>query len=85
MSEVPIGRVTHFYGKISVAVLSLKDTIRLGDTVHFLGRSTDFIQEVSSLQIEHQAISEAKPGMEVALRVDYPVRRRDTIFKVVGD
>lgn len=85
MSEVPIGRVTHFYGKISVAVLSLKDTIRLGDTVHFLGRSTDFQQEVSSLQIEHQAISEAKPGQEVALKVDYPVRRSDAIFKVVGD
>jgi len=39
---------------------------------------------VSSLQIEHQAISEAKPGQEVALKVDYPVRRRDSVFKVVA-
>jgi translation elongation factor EF-1alpha len=84
MSEVPIGRVTHFYGKISVAVLGLSDTIRLGDTVHILGRTTDFQQEVSSLQIEHQAISQAKPGQEVALKVDYPVRRRDSVFKVVA-
>jgi hypothetical protein len=84
MSEVPIGRVTHYYGKISVAVLALTDTIRLGDTVHILGRSTDFQQEVSSLQIEHQAISEAKPRREVALKVDYPVRRRDSVFKVVA-
>jgi len=84
MSEVPIGRVTHFYGKISVAVLDLKDTIRLGDTVHILGRSTDFQQEVASLQIEHQAISEARPGQEVALKVDYPVRRRDSVFRVVA-
>jgi translation initiation factor IF-2 len=84
MSEVPIGRVTHYYGKISVAVLALTDTLRLGDTVHVLGRSTDFQQEVSSLQIEHQAISEAKRGQEVALKVDYPVRRRDSVFKVVA-
>jgi translation elongation factor EF-1alpha len=84
MSEVPIGRVTHYYGKISVAVLNLTDAIRLGDTVHILGRTTDFQQEVGSLQIEHQAISEAKPGQEVALKVDYPVRRRDSVFKVVA-
>lgn len=62
MTGMQIGEVTHFYNRISVAVLALTDTVRLGDSVHFLGRSTDFRQKVASLQIEHQPIDEAGPG-----------------------
>jgi putative protease len=64
MSGIRIGEVTHFYDRIGVAVIILSGAIRLGDQVHFLGRSTDFKQEVKSLQIEHQPISEAGSGQE---------------------
>ena len=85
MSGVRIGEVTHFFDKISVAVLQLTDTIQVGDTVHILGRSTDFQQEVTSLQIEHQPVNEAGPGQEVALRVKQPVHPRDKVFKITGE
>jgi putative protease len=82
MSEIQIGKVTHFFDKISVAVLALTDTIRVGDTVRFRGHSTDFQQEVASLQIEHQAVSEAKPGQDVAVKVIQRVHPHDAVFRI---
>ncbi len=82
MEGIRIGEVTHFYDRISVAVLVLKDTLRVGDTVHFLGRSTDFQQTVKSLQIEHESIESAGAGQEVALLVERRVRRGDKIYKI---
>jgi len=84
MSGVRIGEVNHFFDKISVAVLTLTEVIRVGDTIHILGRSTDFQQEVTSLQIEHQPVSEAGPGQDVALKVKQRVHPRDAVFKTTG-
>jgi len=85
MSGIRIGKVTHFFDRISVAVLDLTDTIRAGDTIHFLGHLTDFKQEVTSLQIEHQAVNEAGPGQEVAMKVIQPVHPNDAVFKITGE
>jgi putative protease len=84
MSSTQIGEVTHFYNHISVAVLALTDTIRVGDHLHFLGHSTDFRQEVESLQIEHEAVGEAGPGQDVALSVEHRVHQHDKVFKLTG-
>jgi len=82
MSDNQVGKVTHYFDRIGVAVLGLTDTLRVGDTVHFLGHSTDFKQEVTSLQIEHQNVSEAKPGQDVALKVIQKVHPNDAVFRV---
>jgi hypothetical protein len=85
MSGVRIGEVTHFYDKISVAVIMLTDVLRVGDTIHILGRSTDFEQQVTSLQIEHQAVTEVGAGAEAALKVTQRVRPRDAVFKLTSE
>ena len=85
MSGVRIGEVTHFFDKLSVAVLSLTSTVRVGDAIHILGRTTDFQQEVTSLQIEHQPVNEAGPGEDVALKVIQRVRPRDAVFKIEAE
>jgi putative protease len=77
-----IGEVTHYYNKISVAVVKLSQDLKVGDSVHFLGRHTDFQQEITSMQIEHQPLTEVKAGDEVALKVKQRVRRGDTVFKL---
>jgi putative protease len=84
MSDNRVGKVTHYFDRISVAVLELTDKIQMGDTIHFLGHSTDFKQEVNSLQIEHQNVSEAKPGQDVALKVNQKVHPNDAVFKITG-
>ena len=79
---VRVGKVIHFYNKIQVAVLKLEEPLKVGDKVHFLGAHTDFLQEVQSMQIEHEPIQEAQPGAEVAVKVDQRVRRGDTVFRL---
>lgn len=80
-----VGEVTHFFDKISVAVLSLTDTLSTGDTVRFVGHATDFSQPVESMQIEHEAVEEAGPGQEVALEVHEPVRTHDKVILIAGE
>lgn len=80
--ETQMGQITHFYDRIRVAVLSLTDTLALGDEIHILGHTTDFIQTVSSMEIEHRKVLAAGPEDEVALKVLEPVRRGDAIYKI---
>ena len=85
MSGKLVGEVTHFYNHIGVAVIDLKDALQVGDQVHFFGRSTDFRQEVTSMQVEHEPISEAGKGQEVAVKVEQRVRKRDKIYKLTDE
>jgi len=81
--EIRIGKVTHYYNQIGVAVLELDDELKIGDKVVFLGHTTDFTQEVTSMEIEHHKILSGGPGMEVALKVDEPVRKGDEVLRVL--
>ena len=81
--ELEIGHVTHFFNKINVAVMSVKDGLKVGDTIHILGHTTDFTQKVTSLQIEHKGVDSVKPGDDFATKVIEPVREHDVVYKVV--
>jgi hypothetical protein len=80
--EKRIGRITHFYTHLCVAVLELEDVLNLGDEIHILGHITDFIQPVDSLEIDHKKVGSAHPGEEVALKVDDYVRQGDAVFNI---
>lgn len=83
MEEKKIGVVSHFFGHIGVAALKIEDDIlKVGDTVHFKGHSTDFKQKIKSMQIEHKDITEAKPGDDLGIKVEEPVREHDVVYKV---
>jgi hypothetical protein len=77
-----VGEVIHFYGKINVAVLRCDKALKVGEKVHFLGRHTDFEQEVDSMQVEHQSVEEVASGGEVAIKVKQRTRRGDKIFRL---
>lgn len=83
--ETQIGQITHFYNGISVAVLALTDSLELGDMVHFLGHTTDFIQNVTSMEIDHKKVDSVSPGDEMALKVNNPVRKGDAIYKISAE
>ena len=83
--EIRIGQITHFYNRISVAVLSLTDTLSVGDQVHITGHTTDFTQEVTSLEIGHEKVSVVRPGDEVALKLIEPARKEDVIYKIIEE
>ena len=80
--EVEIGHVTHYFNKINVAVLSIKDELKVGDKIHILGHTTDFTQKITSMQIEHKSVNSVKPGDDFAMKVIGPVRGHDVVYKV---
>ncbi len=81
--EKLIGTITHYFGKISVAVLKvIEDEVNVGDTIHIKGKHTDFSQTIDSMQVEHENFEKAKKGDEVGLKVDGPVHEHDEVYKV---
>lgn len=83
--EIKIGKVTHFYNQISVAVLKLEDVLKSGDKIVIIGKTTELTQVVTSMEIEHHKVQSAGPGMDVALKVLEPVRQGDIVCKIVED
>ena len=83
MEEKLIGQVTHYYGKIGVAIVELTDNLRVGDKIHIKGNTTDFEQEVNSIQIEHQNVPLAKKGSAIGLKVENKVREGDKVYLVL--
>lgn len=77
-----IGKVTHYFGKVSVAVVELTATINIGDRIAFKGSGDDFEQEVKSMQIDHEDIETASAGQAVGLQVDEKVKVGDVVYKV---
>ena len=80
---VEVGHVTHFFLKISVAVIELKAPLAVGDTVHIKGPTTDFEQIVESMQIEHKNVQRAEAGQSIGLKVAQRVREKDTVYKKI--
>ena len=85
MSGIQIGQITHYFDHIQVAALTLTEPLHVGDTIHILGHSTDFKQKVTSLQIEHQSVEEAKPGDDVGIKVTQKVHAHDKVFKLLDE
>jgi translation initiation factor IF-2 len=79
--EEKIGLVTDYLNRIGVAVIRLTDgDLRVGGEVRIAGKTTELVQAVESLQIEHQAVTQAARGSEVAARVRQPVHRHDQVY-----
>lgn len=82
MADVQVGKVTHYYDKIGVAVAEVTGEIAVGDTIKISGHDTEFTQQVASLQIEHEQIQKATPGQTIGLKVDQPVKENYLVWKV---
>ncbi|HYA20792.1 MAG TPA: hypothetical protein VEG25_09135, partial [Burkholderiales bacterium] len=83
--EERVGMVTHYYSHLSVAVVRLDSgSLRVGDTIHITGHTSDFRQKVESMQIEHEFVSECRPGDDFGLKVIEHARENDIVYKVTG-
>jgi translation elongation factor EF-1alpha len=83
--EQQVGRVTHYFGKIGVAAVELEDELNVGDTIHFKGHTSDWTQEVESIQIEHEMVEKAGPGDEIGIKVKEHAREHDIVYKVLEE
>ncbi len=83
--EKQVGRVTHYFGKIGVAAIELEDELKVGDTIHVRGHTSDWKQRVDSMQVEHDAVEKAGPGMVVGIKVEGHAREHDVVYKVIDE
>jgi len=84
MEEKEIGSITHYFGHISVGIIKLSDTLKVGDTVHIKGHTSDFTQKVDTMQIEHKDVAEARSGDAVGIKVAQKSHPNDKVFKVIS-
>ncbi|MFN4226577.1 MAG: hypothetical protein ACK4F0_00335 [Candidatus Ratteibacteria bacterium] len=86
MKEIEIGKVSHYYTKISVAAVKIiKEDLKIGDKIHIKGHTTDLTQIVESMQKEHQEIEIAKEGDEIGIKVNEHVREGDIVYKIIEE
>ena len=79
--EKPIGEITHYFDKISVAVVKLSAGLKVGDRIRIEGHGQSFTQPVTSMQVEHEQIKDAKKGQEVGMKTAKPTKAGDLVFK----
>ena len=83
--EVEIGRVAHYYNHLSVAVLKLTESLKLGDKIHIVGHSTDLIERVASMEVNHHSVEWVKSGEDVAIKVLEPVHEHDMVYRITEE
>lgn len=85
MAEKVIGKVSHYYTNIGVGIIELSGALKVGDTIRIKGTTTDFTQNVESMQVEHKNVAEAKKGQGIGLKVTSHVRGGDVVFKIAEE
>ncbi len=85
MREERIGTVSHYYSHLNVAALKLDSLVKVGDTIHIKGHTSDFTQKIESIEIGHKSVVEAKRGDSIGIKVSEHSRIHDKVYRVVED
>jgi translation elongation factor EF-1alpha len=84
MPEEQVGVIVKFFAKPSVAAIDMKSgSIKTGDTLRYKGHTTDFTEQVFSMEVDNQPVEEAKAGDMIGIKVKERVRENDLVYKVV--
>jgi translation initiation factor IF-2 len=75
-----IGVITRYFHKIGVAAIMLEDTLKVGDKISIEGHTTNFEQEIASMQVDRKDIAEGTKGQEIAIKVKNRVRENDAVY-----
>jgi len=86
MLEEQIGYVSNYFKNISVAAVEItQGSVSIGDKLTFRGHTTNFEIIVDSIQIDHKAVTEAKKGSSIGLKVPDRVRKDDKVYKEISE
>ncbi|MBZ1348375.1 MAG: hypothetical protein KYQ20_01230 [Candidatus Nealsonbacteria bacterium] len=77
-----IGRISHYFGNIGVAVIGLFKPVKIGDTLRIVGGETDFTQIIESMEVDHKKVEEAKKGDSVGFKITQKVREGYKVYKL---
>lgn len=86
MAEEKIGVVIHYWNHIHVAGIHITDgELKVGDTIHVRGHTSDFTQQIDSMQVDNQPVETARAGEDVGIKVVHYAREHDEVYKVSED
>jgi putative protease len=77
-----IGKISHFFTNINVAVIELEGTLKKGEKISIEGSTTNFEQDVKSMQVQHKEVEQAKKGDSIGMKVKERVREGDKVYRV---
>jgi putative protease len=77
-----VGEVTHYFTKISVAVIEVSSPLKVGDQIAIKGMTTNFEQTIDSMQVEGKNLEEANPGDDIGMKVADRVRKGDIVYRL---
>jgi putative protease len=78
-----IGAMTHYYPHVDAGVIEIEaGELRVGDTIHVRGHTTDYYQRVDRIEVDHEAVDVARSGQSVGVHVTQRVREGDDVWKV---
>ena len=80
-----VGKVVNYFSQIEVAAIKLTTTLAVGDTIKIVGHTTDFEQEIVSMQVENEAVQVAGAGQDVGIKFDERARKGDKVYKVTEE
>lgn len=82
-SEERVGRVANYFSKIGVAAIQIeRGTLSKGDLIRIKGVTTDFTQEIESMEIDRNPVNSASKGQSVGIKVKGRVRPNDIVYKL---
>lgn len=82
MTEKEIGKVSTYFSHVGVAAIKLSGKLKVGNTIHIKGNTTDFEEKVGSMQIDKDSVETAKKGDHIGIKVSEKVRPNDAVFLV---
>ena len=80
--EKLIGKITHYFDKLEVAVIKLTGALKVGDEIHVIGGEVDFTQKVKDMQIDHKSVKSAKAKNAIGLKIEEKAREGYRVFKI---
>ncbi len=85
MKEEQIGKITQFIPHIPAGVIELEKELKLGDTIHLKGHTTDFTQLIDSMQIDNAPVEKGEKGDDIAIKLKERVRIHDLVYKIIQE
>lgn len=84
MNEEKVGEVVKFFAKPGVAAVKITaGELSIGNKLHFKGHTTDFHDQIESMQIDNKPVEKAKTGQLVGIKVKERVREGDLVFRLI--
>lgn len=83
MGEELVGKVSHYFANIGVAVVELSGELKVGDLIAIVGKTTGRVEQtIGSMQVNKAPVQAAKKGQSIGMKVSARVHEGDTVFKL---